>query len=59
MNSFMTKMNEEDMKKQDFVDKLNQNVESINLEEIDSLLKGYKLSKWILGKDGYPTLINE
>ena len=49
----------EQMKQQEFVDTLNENIKNINLEEIDSLLKDYKLSKWTLGKDGYPTLINE
>ncbi len=49
----------EQMKLQTFVDQLNQNIENINLSEIDESLKDYKLSKWILGSDGYPTLINE
>ena len=44
------------MKNQSFVDKLNQNIESINLEEIDPVLKDYKLVNWKLGNDGYPTL---
>ena len=35
---------------------LNQNIESINLEEIDESLKNYKLSKWVLGPNGYPIL---
>ena len=47
------------LKSQLFVDELNKNIESINLEEIDTSLKGYTLSKWTLGSDGYPTLINE
>ena len=48
-----------DMKQQAFVEKLNKNVDAINLEAIDASLKGYTLSKWQLGKDSYPTLINE
>ena len=49
----------EQMKQQTFVDELNKNIESINLEDIDSSLKGYTLSKWALGANGYPTLVNE
>ena len=49
----------DEMKSQTFVDELNQNVESINLAEIDESLKDYTLSKWQLGDNGYPTLINE
>ena len=47
------------MKQQTFVDELNQNAEIINLGEIDEKLKDYKLSQWLLGSDGYPTLVNE
>ena len=42
-----------------FVDELNQNAESINLEKIDSSLNGYALSNWRLGSNGYPELANE
>ena len=49
----------EQMKLQTFVEHLNQNIENINLTEIDPSLKGYTLSKWTLGSDDYPTLINE
>ncbi len=51
-------MSIKDMKQQTFVDELNKNAENINLEEIDESLKGYSLSKWQLGSDGYPELIN-
>ncbi len=37
-----------------FIDILNDNLKSINLSEIDPLLKDYTLSKWIKGPDGYP-----
>ena len=46
----------EQMKSQSFVDELNNNIKSINLEEIDPLLKDYTLVNWKLGEDGYPTL---
>ena len=35
---------------------LNNNIKSINLEEIDPILKDYTLVNWKLGEDGYPTL---
>ena len=44
------------MKQQTFVDELNNNINSINLEEIDPILKDYKLVNWKLGDDSYPTL---
>ena len=47
---------EQDMKSQTFVDELNNNIKSLNLEEIDPLLKDYTLVNWKLGEDGYPTL---
>ena len=39
-----------------FVDELNNNIKTINLEEIDPILKDYTLVNWKLGEDGYPTL---
>ena len=54
-----TSMSINEMKSQSFVDELNNNIKSINLEEIDESLKDYTLSKWKLGENGYPTLINE
>ncbi len=53
-----SKMKMESMKQQTFVDELNKNIANINLEEINELLKGYTLSKWQLGSNGYPELIN-
>ena len=44
------------MKYQNFANELNNNINSINLEEIDPMLKDYTLVKWKLGEDGYPTL---
>ena len=46
----------EEIKSQSFVDTLNKNIESINIEKLDKDLEGYMLSKWMLGSDGYPTL---
>ncbi len=64
-----TAMSETDMKKQSFVDTLNNNIVddttlntssgSITLTDIDPLLEGYTLSEWRLSEEGYPTLINE
>ena len=51
-----TPMTIEKMKSQSFVDELNNNIKSINLEEIDPLLKDYTLVNWKLGEDNYPTL---
>ena len=45
----------DEIKKQNFVNTLNQNIEGIDLKEIDLSLEGYTLSKWKLGSD-YPVL---
>ncbi len=64
-----TPMSETNMKNQSFVTILNGNIiddttikegnTKRKLTDIDPLLEGYTLSRWELGRDGYPTLINE
>ncbi len=44
-----------DMKTKAFVNTLNNNINDIDLGSIDSALSGYKLEKWVLGSNGYPT----
>ena len=44
-----------EMKKDSFVSTLNQNINSINLDEINEL-KDYELKSWKLGSDSYPVL---
>ena len=53
---YFSEKTELDMKSQSFVDELNNNIKSINLEEIDPILKDYTLVNWKLGENGYPTL---
>ena len=47
-------MTETEMKSQTFVNTLNNNLKNIDLSQIDESLTGYTLSKWKLGKNGYP-----
>ncbi len=56
-----TQMTEQDMKNQTFVDTLNSNIASAeaDMKEKYPILNDYILSRWKLGSDGYPTLINE
>ncbi len=67
--NYFTMKDKNYMQSQAFVDELNENILNeytlktsdgqITLTEIDPLLKDYTLSKWTLGSDSYPTLINE
>lgn len=54
-----TAMSQTNMKNQSFVEILNRNMVNLNLETIDSRLKGFTLSYWQLGEDGYPTFAKD
>ncbi len=49
-----TKMTQNEMYSQNFVDTLNNNLSSINLASISEDIKDYELSTWKLGSGGYP-----
>ena len=54
-------MTEQQMKNQSFVDTLNGNIASVeaDMKEKYPILNDYTLSRWKLGEDSYPTLVNE
>ncbi len=56
-----TSMTEQQMKNQSFVDTLNGNIASVeaDMKEKYPILNDYTLSRWKLGEDSYPTLVNE